>query len=192
MIRCYTGTMGSGKSLSVAKDIFFYNNKGKDIILNYSINKDLLKDKGNKIIELNNNSLNVKFLKDFAKQNNYLENKKEKQCILIVDEASIIFNSRSWNAKDRTEWLEFFVHHRKLGFEVILITQFLDQLDKQIRNIIEYQYIHRKLNNFLPLPFKTFVKVEKSVQVKGLKSSSRMFIFKKKYGNLYDTFAMFD
>ena len=37
----------------------------------------------------------------------------------------------------------FFSQHRKLGYRVILVAQFSEMIDKQIRALIEYEYIHR-------------------------------------------------
>ena len=38
-----------------------------------------------------------------------------------------------------------FSQHRKLGYRVILIAQFDRMLDRQIRSVLEYEYIHRKV-----------------------------------------------
>lgn len=41
-----------------------------------------------------------------------------------------------------------FTQHRKLGYEVVLVAQFDRMLDRQIRSLIEYEWIHRKVSNF--------------------------------------------
>ena len=55
------------------------------------------------------------------------------------------------NGKDRAiekSGLNFFVQHRKLGYNMILISQNDRQIDRQIRSLFEYEIKHRKVNNF--------------------------------------------
>ena len=73
--------------------------------------------------------------------------------MVVVDECSSIWNARDWNntinKSSRMDWLKFFVQHRKLGYNfILLITQNDRQIDKQIRSLIEYEVTHRKVNNF--------------------------------------------
>ena len=46
-------------------------------------------------------------------------------------------NCRDFGRKDRNAWVTFFSQHRKLGFNIILITQSDRMLDKQIRSLVE-------------------------------------------------------
>ena len=72
-------------------------------------------------------------------------------------------------------------------------------LDRQIRALIEYEYIHRKVSNFgwkgkilSLLAFgNLFVSVKIWYPMKE-KTSSEWYRAKKMYYGLYDTFAMFD
>ena len=45
-------------------------------------------------------------------------------------------------------WLSFFTQHRKYGYLVILVAQNDRMLDRQVRALIEYEEIHRKVSNF--------------------------------------------
>ena len=82
------------------------------------------------------------------------------------------------------EWigLNFFPHqHRKLGYDFIVIAQDDRMIDRQIRSLFEYNYIHRKINNFkigaiLPIPTFIVVKYWYGMQEK---LESEMFIYKK-------------
>ena len=67
---------------------------------------------------------------------------------MVIDECQLMFNARDWNAKGRADWLEFFTLHRHLGYRIILIAQFDRMIDRQVRSLIEYEYIHRKVSNF--------------------------------------------
>ena len=118
---------------------------------------------------------------------------------MVIDECQRIFNARDWGQKGRADWLSFFTLHRHLGYDIILIAQFDRMLDRQIRALIEYEYIHRKCSNFgwkgkllSCLAFgNLFVTVKVWYPMKE-KIGSEWYRAKKMYYGLYDTFAMFD
>ena len=60
---------------------------------------------------------------------------------MVLDEAHNWMNARSWSAGDRDEIVRFFTQHRKLGWNVLLIAQDAEMLDKQVRRNFEY-HIH--------------------------------------------------
>ena len=95
------------------------------------------------------------------------------------------------------EWIKFFQQHRKLGYNVILVAQNDRLIDRQIRVFVEYDVKHRKINNFgwvgiictlfrIPL----FIAVTYWYGVKE-KIGSEFFVYKKKYGNFYDSYKVF-
>lgn len=152
MISIYNGTPGSGKSMHVAQDISdIIRYQDKYIVTNIPINIELFPEKKrHKYFYLKNSDLTPAKLKEIS--NLYFESHKGKiregRIKVIIDEAQLLFNARTWNAPDRKEWNEFFTLHRHLGIDFILVCQFDQMLDKQVRYLIEYQYIHRKLTNF--------------------------------------------
>jgi zona occludens toxin (predicted ATPase) len=96
------------------------------------------------------------------------------------------------------EWIKFFQHHRKLGYNVILISQNDKLIDKQMRSFIEYDVKHRKANNygaigmiFTILQLKLFVAVEYWYGVRE-KCGVSFFTYRKIYSKLYDSYKMFD
>ena len=123
---------------------------------------------------------------------------KEGEILLVIDECQIMFNARDWGQKNRANWCSFFTQHRKLGFEVVLVAQFDRMLDRQIRSLIEYEWIHRKVSNFgvkgkiISLFFggKLFVAVKVWYPMKQ-KVGSEFFMYKKKFSDIYDTYALF-
>lgn len=64
---------------------------------------------------------------------------------MVLDEAHNWMNARSWSAEDRREIVQFFSQHRKLGWEVDLIAQHPEMIDKQVRNLCEYIVYLRNL-----------------------------------------------
>lgn len=196
VIYFYSGTPGSGKSLHVAKDIYYrlnYNKKYPNVICNFMINEDMIKNKKARFIYKDNSDLTVKFLMEYAYENHKIG--IENQTLVVVDECSVIWNSRTWMKDiDRNEWLKFFVQHRKLGYNFILISQTDRQIDRQIRSLFEYEVRHRKLNNFklgkiMPIPI--FVAVTYWYGVKE-KLGVEFFTYRKKWGKFYDSYKTFD
>lgn len=196
MIYFYSGTPGSGKSLHVAMDI--YNRlviKKSNVIATFNIDIDYISKHGKKKIGdftyIDISDLTVNTLVDYARQNHVRD--KEAQTLVVIDECQIIFNPREFGRADRLNWITFFTQHRKLGFNFILISQFDRLVDRQIRSLFEYDIKHRKVNNFgigMFFPFSTFIAVTYWYGVKE-KVGSEFFIYKKKYGRIYNTFMYF-
>lgn len=75
--------------------------------------------------------------------------------LIILDETSTFFNTRSWGDKTRQPMLDWLVHSRKYGWDVYYIMQGLSQVDKQVRDTqIEY-CINVKRTDKWPIPFIT-------------------------------------
>lgn len=189
-INLYTGTPGSAKSLDAAREILVTLKHGRrNIITNFDINS---KYKTKKFFYLPNNCIDPQFLMNFSTA--YHKPGKENQTLLVLDECQYFFNPREFSRSDRLPWINFFTQHRKLGYEIILITQFDRLLDRQIRCLVEYEFKHRKVNNFGPIgalfPFKTFCRVQYWYGVKERIGCS-FFIYRRKYGKLYDSYKMF-
>lgn len=197
MINLFTGTPGSGKSLDMARFIFSFNRQKKPVICNFEIDKKKLKYP-DLFFHVDNIDLTVDFLVDFAK-NYYKDGKvKESSIVLVIDECQMMFNSRDWSKPDRQAWNKFFQIHRHYGFDIYLVTQFDSMIDKQIRSLVEYNYIHRKVKNFgfkgyflsvLFLAPSLFVSIKYWYPMKE-KISSEFFRGRKKLYSLYDTFDL--
>lgn len=165
MIWLYTGTPRSGKSYHIARDIYRVLNRGGNVIANFPINLDLWVDrkgvnrcKGHFLYlenpapyDLSRCTLSPYFLFKYAqaffkrdKHNRIIES----QCILVFDEAQLIFNSRTWNEAGRREWISFFTQHGKFGYDIVFITQYDRFIDRQVRGLCEYEIKHRNLRNY--------------------------------------------
>lgn len=234
MIRFYSGTPGSGKSLHVASDIYNSIRNGKNVIANFEIDDSVIKTrrkvKKGSFIYLSNsnltNSIPVKEIhKDRYGNNSYRLIEKspidalyffalnfhkrnsrgqiiEHQTLLVIDEAQLIFNARSWQAPNRQAWNDFFTQHRKYGYDVVIISQFKELIDKQIRGCFEFEIQHRKVMHYtnmgfiLALPFRgnLFVAIEHLCSVRGKqgRTNSHFIVGKKKYFNLYNSYKIFE
>ena len=198
-IDLYSGTPGSGKSLHAAKTITDWFHKGKPVISNFGL--DLTRFSNAHHVCVDDDDLTPDYLVKYSQTyfgGRKLSKKDEDTILLVVDECQLIFNSREYQKKDRKSWIKFFSTHRHLGYHVILIAQMDKMLDKQIRGLIEYEYIHRKLSNFGKagklltgfLHVEMFTAVQMWYPLK-LKIGTTMFRAKKKYYSIYDSYASF-
>lgn len=191
MIKCYSGVPGSGKSLHAIRLILAYLKEGKNVIANFPVKVNEIKAFKGRYFYVDNDAMTVDFLYHFHAM--YHEKEQENQTLIIVDEASVKFNCRTFIDKDRLKFCSFFAQHRKFGYNIVLISQNLRQVDRQIRDLVEIEIHHRKLNNFKffkMLPFSLFVAIEKNNVLKE-KNEHEFFLYNKKIGNLYDTFYDF-
>ena len=198
MIALYSGTPGSGKSLHCAEKVRAHLKFHTDVIGTFHINeKCLFKNSKYKYTYVNIYSLSPQMLVDYAR--NHRDPKKknpEGSFLLIIDEAQRIFNSRTWNDKNRNEWITFFAEHRHLGFDIILVSQNDRMLDRQIRGLIEYEFIHRKITQFglkgriLSIFVGNFAYVKNWYPLKE-KIESSFFRADKRLYDFYDSFEEF-
>lgn len=199
MIRLYSGTPGSGKSLHNARDIIIRSRFGEPVIGNFDC--DLRRYKKAKYTYCPNDKLTPQFLMNYSR--NYFNGRRpgakdEGAILLVIDECQLLFNSREWQRENRNQWLEFFTQHRKFGYDITLIAQFDRMIDRQIRSLIEYEFIHRKLSNFglrgfvlsLVLGRKTFVAVQMWYPLKE-RLGAEFIKAKKSLWTIYDSYALF-
>lgn len=199
MLILYEGTPGSGKSYHATLLVHRATKRRTNVIANFVIK--LPEAQSRRFYYRPTAGMTVKYLRDFATQHHADPDgkiRKESQTILMIDEAAILFNCREFNRKDRSDWLVFFSQHRKLGFDIILITQMDRSLDRQVRGNIELRYIHRKLTNFglkgwflRIITMKSFICIHEWYTVKE-KINHEYFGIKRKIAESYDTFSMFD
>lgn len=72
--------------------------------------------------------------------------------LLVLDECGTWFNSRNWNDKARGPVNDWFLHARKLGWDVILIVQDISIVDSQARVAIAEHTVFCKRIDRLHIP----------------------------------------
>lgn len=204
MIELYSGTPGSGKSLHVARVMHDWMTRWKSpVIANFAFKAKACKSRGyGSFLEINNSQLDPYFLEYFSERYKEIRGWKsipEEHILLVIDEAQLLFNAREWNKQNRAAWISFFTQHRKLGYRVILIAQFDRMLDRQIRSVIEYEHIHRKVKNIgiwgfifnavaggsLHIDVKVYKPLEEKVSSDWFKGDKYLY-------SLYDSYTRFD
>lgn len=123
---------------------------------------------------------------------------KEGSVRLYIDEAQLLFNSRTW--KDNFSFIEFFTQHRKMGMDVYLIAHTADMIDKQIRGLLEYEARIRNMNKvkiwgLIPMsPVPLFLTIYRYAGISagaGQISHRRIYSLREKYSSLYDSMEIF-
>ena len=197
-ISLYTGTPGSGKSFHAAKDIEHRMRRGGTLICNFPVNTGFVKKCRAQVEYWDNSELTAERLVAYALEHHKIG--KEGQALVVIDECQIIFNCRDFGRKDRNAWVTFFSQHRKLGFNIILITQSDRMLDKQIRSLVEDEVKHRKLNNYgfggmfltlFSLGRTWFIAIDYWYGGNKLKLGHSVFPYRKRYSALYDSYRLF-
>lgn len=72
---------------------------------------------------------------------------------IFVDECATILNARTFNDKGRAEFLDYYVHSRKLGWHTYFICQNIVQIDKQVRESLADLIVTCKRLDRLRIPF---------------------------------------
>lgn len=138
-----TGTPGSGKSLHMASQILWGLRWKRPIVANFDVAYESPYFK-----QCENDELTPKWLELYARSYFKARPFREGEISLYIDECQTKFDARRWNDKDRKDWNRFFQQHRKMGYNVYLVAQHDQMIDKQIRAVVEYEIKHRKVNNF--------------------------------------------
>ena len=208
VIKLLTGFVGSGKSYAAVKigtQIADASMGKGHVIANFPVTKKKtifskfrkVKEKNTRWIYKPNEELTVSYLINKSLEMGW-NNKTESSCLIIFDEASIPFNSRSWNSPDRLEWIKFLTKSRKFGYDFYFITQDGKMLDKQIRALCEYEVQYKKLNNMIYFSWLSLFKITLFAGVSywnGVKSSKgqmSLYFYRKTVANRYDTLNLFD
>lgn len=219
VISMYTGSVGSGKSYHALElGLKTINEKKNGEYRHVVANFPLVEKTANKFAEylpvdylrkieeknrneherwIFNDEISVEYLIALSIERGWQG--KESMCLVIIDEAGIIFNSRDWQAAGnvRTGWVKFLALSRKFGYDFIFVTQSDRMIDRQIRGLCEYEIKHRKANNSFMLSWLGMFKISLFMYVykwynTKVKANLRMSVFKKSVAARYDTMRVFN
>lgn len=196
-ISLYSGTPGSYKSYHATFDIVRWLRSGKSVICNFPVDARKYYKRGSlgDFQFIQNSDLTVDYLLNYHFSNHKQGIKA--QTLIVIDEASVMFNARQFDRKDRMNWVNFFANHRHYNYDIILITQNDRMLDRQIRCLLEYDVKHRAIKNWsFGMALVSFIFgglfhcVEYWYPTK-IKTDVKLRKFNKKIAGCYDTMALF-
>ncbi len=73
--------------------------------------------------------------------------------LIILDECGTWLNARSWNDKERVNFVDWMLHARKRGWDILFIVQDISIIDKQLKmTLCEHLVVCRRLDR-MKIPF---------------------------------------
>lgn len=204
MISLYTGSVGSGKSYHGIELGLEWVSRGKNVIANFPIKPPKTRTKFSQnrwkkkmdrwdYVE----EITVEYLMALSLQNGWFGN--ESKCLVVIDEAGIMFNSRDWQheREGRQKWIKFLSQSRKFGYDFIFICQMDRMIDRQIRGLVEYEVKHLKANNAFMFKWLSLFRITMFMYVykwyqTSVKGNMRFSLYRPKVGNRYDTMKIFN
>lgn len=216
MISMYTGSVGSGKSfhaLEVGLKVLKEKKHGqyRSVIANFPLIpkreikilpkkiRQKMNTRNNEEFErwIFNDEISIEYLIATSIEQGWYG--KESMCLVIIDEAGIIFNSRDWQTQGnaRNKWIKFLALSRKFGYDFIFVTQSDRMIDRQIRGLCEYEIKHLKANNSFLLSWLFIFRITVFMYIyqwyhTKLKGNLRLSLFKKSVASRYDTMRVFN
>ncbi len=181
MIHHVSGKLGSGKTMFCVQQIVDWILAGKMVVTNvrlvdgwdYILTKHKMGGMGSFIHYMKSDFVRqvdfqialatryvqkYQYCSDITEAAEYamkLGSSAEASRIFIFDEAQIFINSRMWKSTSQ-RIVEFFTQSRKLGFEVYLVSQDRDSVDRQIRVLADFHYNLKNMANIKPLGIRIF------------------------------------
>lgn len=214
MIHLVVGVPGSGKSLWTTRQIVRALRSGKYVATNVGMVEDwpmraarmqtigwLRPRHARKLAARNARNMVVSGDLDYLMSLRLPEYRGrgsgEGRGIVVLDEAHLWLNTRAFRDEDRPKLVAWFSQHRKLGWDVYLITQSDKSIDQQIARLAEYVVKLRNLRKFrlmgIPITggMNVFLGVWRWANESRAKPMRReMFLLNRKLAGLYDTLAI--
>jgi hypothetical protein len=198
MLNVVTGKLGSGKSLYSIAEAWKYYKDGRRIVTNFPID---FSTRAHTKKSLKNS---IQVLPDLPTPQDLHGlgvggSDEHNSGLLIIDEAARWLNSRDWGDKNRKEVIDWLLHSRKLGWDVMLIVQTHEMLDKQVRSgLMEYHTVCRRLDRVRVMGIR-LPHIHLATTYYGLKTESsnsppkadKLWYRPKEWGIYYDTRSLF-
>lgn len=147
MISIYTGVPGSGKSCHVSKDICRWLKDGRYVLANFDFRAEPWEGYFVRIPDYPEYQALLSTVAGLPRTH------KERNAVLVIDEAQRVFNSRTWGDKGRMDWVKLFTLSRHIGLDVVLIAQDAGMVDKQIRACVQTEVRHMRVAAMGTIPF---------------------------------------
>lgn len=147
-----TGKLGSGKTLVSVAKIREYLKEGRKVASNLDIDLSAMlghSDKRSSYYRIPDKPSLADL--EFIGIGNPTNDEK-RNGLLVLDECGTWFNSRSWADKARQGVINWFLHARKLGWDIIFLIQDLSIMDKQARVALAEHVVYCRRTDRLTIP----------------------------------------
>lgn len=147
-----TGNLGGGKSLMSVHRIYEYLQAGRPVATNLDIRLHNLVSKSNKtalLYRIPDKPQITDFLAIGIGNTSYDESKNG---LIVLDECGAWFNSRSWGDKERQPMIDWLLHSRKCGWDVMFIVQNVSLIDKQARLALGEHVVYCRRTDRMNIP----------------------------------------
>lgn len=147
MIVGFVGVPGSGKTYEAVKKIVFNLKKRRHVYTNIDgMDVDIQQEFMKNLVGMDDY--------EFDKYFHFLSRDDVQQfwtiarhgSLIVLDEIHKTFNCRDWQSKKNNAFADWASTHRHYGYDLILITQDMDKVEKQVRSLLEWTYVFRKVN----------------------------------------------
>lgn len=152
MITAYVGRPGSGKSYDAVQTIIFALTPGenKESRRVYTNIEGMDTDKCKKYLQLMSGLDDYEFAQKFIpitdKQAERFWEFVKDGSMIVIDEIHKRFNCRDWNDTKNRQFADWCSTHRHHGFDLIMLTQDIEKVEKQTRTFIEWTNLYKKIN----------------------------------------------
>jgi hypothetical protein len=139
-----TGKLGSGKTLVSVGLIRDALNQGRKIATNIDLWPEEMLNWSNKTAEIYRlpDQLSAQAFNDIGSGNDTVEVVRGRNIydeklngLIVLDEGGLSMNSRDFREEGRKEFIKWCIHSRKRGWDIAIIIQSFESLDKQIRDM---------------------------------------------------------
>jgi len=153
-VHVVTGKLGSGKTLVTIGRIQDYLARGRIVATNLNLKLHHMPRVGRyakrtRVIRIPDKPT----LDDFESiGRGTLSYNEADNGLLVLDECGTWFNSRSWSDKSRQPVIDWCLHARKLGWDIIFIIQDISLMDKQAREALAEHVVYCRRMDKLNIP----------------------------------------
>lgn len=150
-----TGSLGSGKSLISVSKIQDRLVKGCPVATNLDLHLHNMPKVGKMAKKTQVYRLpdkpTIQDLESIGRGNASYD--ESRNGLLVLDECGTWLNTRTWNDKSRQPVLDWFLHARKLGWDIIFLVQNISLVDKQARDALAEHVVYCRRLDRLTVPF---------------------------------------